>query len=63
MSKTILITGASAGFGRDTAETLTLAGHTVFASMGEPKAKNQVHADALRAKGITPRQFEVCVPC
>ena len=33
MSKTILITGASSGFGRDTAETLRRAGHTVYASM------------------------------
>ena len=31
-SKTILITGASSDFGRDTAETLARAGHTVFAS-------------------------------
>jgi NAD(P)-dependent dehydrogenase (short-subunit alcohol dehydrogenase family) len=33
MSKTILITGASSGFGRDTAETLARAGHAVHASM------------------------------
>jgi NAD(P)-dependent dehydrogenase (short-subunit alcohol dehydrogenase family) len=31
-SKTVLITGASTGFGRDTAETLTREGHRVFAS-------------------------------
>jgi NAD(P)-dependent dehydrogenase (short-subunit alcohol dehydrogenase family) len=52
MSKTILITGASTGFGHDTAETLARAGHTVFASMRDPKAKNREHATALRKQGI-----------
>jgi len=52
MSKTILITGASSGFGRDTAETLTRAGHHVFATMREPQAKNRDHARALRVHGI-----------
>src|SRR5689334_19876988 len=50
MSKTILITGASSGFGRDMVETLGRAGHTVFASMCDPQAKNRNHSEALKAK-------------
>lgn len=51
-SKTILITGTSTGFGRDTAETLRNAGHRVFASMRDIAGKNKPHADALRAQSI-----------
>lgn len=46
-SKVVLVTGASTGFGRDTAETLARAGHRVFASMRDINGKNRVHADAL----------------
>jgi len=59
MSKTILITGASTGFGRDTAETLAQAGHVVFASMRDPKVKNRAHAEALQAKGIKVVELDV----
>ena len=59
MSKTILITGASTGFGRDTAETLARAGHTVFASMRVPKVKNRRYADTLQAKGIEVVELDV----
>lgn len=59
MSKTILITGASTGFGRDTAETLARAGHTVFASMRDPKAKNREHAAALRKQGIKVVELDI----
>ena len=47
MSKAILITGACSGFGRDTAETLRRAGHTVYASMLGPQGKNLEAAEAL----------------
>ena len=61
MTKTILITGASTGFGRDTAETLSRAGHRVFASMRDPEAKNRVHADALRSQNIEVVELDVTV--
>ena len=59
MIKTILITGASTGFGRDTAETLARAGHNVFASMRDPEAKNRAHADALRSRNIEVVELDV----
>ena len=59
MTKTILITGASTGFGRDTAETLARAGHNVFASMRDPKVKNRLHADTLRGQDIEVVELDV----
>jgi NAD(P)-dependent dehydrogenase (short-subunit alcohol dehydrogenase family) len=59
MPKTILITGTSTGFGRDTAETLARAGHRVFASMRDPQAKNRAHAQALRKQGIEVVELDV----
>ena len=59
MSKTVLITGSSTGFGRDTAETLARAGHTVFASMRNPHAQNRDHAQALRKNGIEIVELDV----
>jgi NAD(P)-dependent dehydrogenase (short-subunit alcohol dehydrogenase family) len=59
MSKTILITGASSGFGRDTAETLFRAGHTVYASMRAAQGKNREAAEALRTLGIKTVELDV----
>jgi NAD(P)-dependent dehydrogenase (short-subunit alcohol dehydrogenase family) len=59
MSRTILITGASSGFGLDTAKTLAQAGHRVFASMRDVGERNRPHAEALRAKGIEVVELDV----
>ena len=59
MSKVILITGAATGFGRDTAETLARAGHTVFASFRDIDGRNRVHATALRGQSIEVVELDV----
>jgi NADP-dependent 3-hydroxy acid dehydrogenase YdfG len=59
MSKTVLITGASSGFGRDTAETLARAGHVVYASMRGVQGKNRTVAEALQKAGIKTLELDV----
>jgi NADP-dependent 3-hydroxy acid dehydrogenase YdfG len=59
MATTILITGCSSGFGRDTAETLHHAGHTVYASMRGVQGKNREAAGALRKLGIKIVELDV----
>src|SRR5467141_4803765 len=59
MSKTIQITGASSGFGRDTAETLFRAGHTVYASMRNAQGKNREAAEDVRKLGIKTVELDV----
>lgn len=59
MTKVVLITGASTGFGRDTANTLADAGFNVFASMRDINSKNKRHADSLRDRGIHVVELDV----
>lgn len=59
MTKTILITGASSGFGRRISETLAGLGHTVIATMRAIETKNKEHAHALRDAGLSVVELDV----
>jgi NAD(P)-dependent dehydrogenase (short-subunit alcohol dehydrogenase family) len=65
MGNVILITGASSGFGRLTAEALARAGHTVYASMRDTAGRNAAHVAAMaglaREAGIDLRTVELDV--
>ena len=59
MGKTILITGASSGFGRLTAETLRNSGHKVFAGFRSNDGRKKQVADELREKNIEILKLDV----
>src|ERR1700723_4157294 len=59
MRKTILITGASSGFGRLTAETLSRSGHKVFAGFRSTDGSKRQVADALETQNIEVLEFDV----
>lgn len=49
MTKIVLITGASSGFGRLTAEALAKAGHTIYGSMRQTKSRNAAVVEQMAA--------------
>jgi len=59
MRKTILITGASSGFGRLTAETLSNSEHKVFAGFRSTDGAKKQVADELREKHIEILKLDV----
>ncbi|MDO8212079.1 SDR family oxidoreductase [Conexibacter sp. CPCC 206217] len=65
MSTTIVITGASSGFGALTARALADAGHTVYAGMRETASRNapqvQAAADYAQEHGVDLRAIELDV--
>jgi len=59
MAKTILITGASSGFGRLTAETLSSSRHKVFAGFHSVDGPKKQVASELNAKNIDILRLDV----
>src|SRR5260370_17182853 len=59
MRKTILITGASSGFGRRTAETLSNSEHKVFAGFRSTDGAKKQVADELRERHIEILKLDV----
>jgi NADP-dependent 3-hydroxy acid dehydrogenase YdfG len=59
MAKTILITGASSGFGRLTAETLSKSGYKVFAGFRSTEGTKKQVADELRGNNIEILKLDI----
>ena len=59
MSKRILITGASGGFGKLTTLTLLKEGHKVAASMRNAQTKNKKVAEELKSAGALIVELDV----
>src|ERR1700722_8986628 len=65
MSKVVIVTGASSGFGRLSANAVARSGHTVYASMRETSGRNAPQAAELQMfaedNGIDLRAIELDV--
>jgi NAD(P)-dependent dehydrogenase (short-subunit alcohol dehydrogenase family) len=58
-TRTAVVTGASSGFGRLTAQTLAADGWRVYATMRNVAGKNAAAAEGLRAAGINVVELDV----
>ena len=57
--QTVVVTGASSGFGRDTAERFVAAGWRVFATIRDPRGRHAEATGELVARGIRVVDLEV----
>jgi NAD(P)-dependent dehydrogenase (short-subunit alcohol dehydrogenase family) len=57
--RTVVVTGASSGFGRDTAERFAAAGWRVFATIRDPQGRHAQPTAELTAKGIRVVDLEI----
>jgi NAD(P)-dependent dehydrogenase (short-subunit alcohol dehydrogenase family) len=57
--QTIVVTGASSGFGRETAERFAAAGWRVFAGIRDPRGRHAEESQALERQGIRVVDLEV----
>ena len=62
MSKTIVITGCSSGFGYDLALKLARGGDRVYATMRAPEGKNASAAQSFRDLAST-ENLDLCIKC
>src|SRR4030081_759854 len=57
--QTVVVTGASSGFGRDTAERFAAAGWRVFATIRDPRDRHAQATGELQQQGIRVVDLEV----
>jgi NAD(P)-dependent dehydrogenase (short-subunit alcohol dehydrogenase family) len=59
MADVVVVTGASAGFGKDIARKLAAAGYRVFGTVRDPSGRNAAAARELEAAGVTAVDIDV----